>query len=189
MSSVNTFKLFNIDFFRNLGLLTKPSLLSPDNRAKNILELPRVLNSSDIRAVIFDLDQTILPYGEKTVAPDIIDVLNHIKDNYSCCILSNIPRNEEAKRRLESVEAQTGIKSLSPTKKKPDPESFRLALDFLGENPRNTVMVGDRLFTDIMGANDLGIITILVSPIDWKSDPLIMVTLPRIIEKIILFFI
>lgn len=45
---------------------------------------------------------------------------------------------------------------------KPSPRMFRLALDHAHEKPRNAVMIGDQLETDLMGAHRAGVHTILV---------------------------
>jgi predicted HAD superfamily phosphohydrolase YqeG len=45
------------------------------------------------------------------------------------------------------------------------------------------MMVGDRILTDIIGANQLGLRTVLVAPMDKKTDPFFMVTLPRFFER------
>jgi len=58
-----------------------------------------------------------------------------------------------------------------------------VALAFLESEPSRTLMVGDRLFTDIIGANSLGIATILVPPLNPKTDPFLMVKLPRFFER------
>jgi len=45
---------------------------------------------------------------------------------------------------------------------KPAPELYNLALERLGTSPVNTLVVGDRLETDIAGAQALGCLTALV---------------------------
>ena len=48
----------------------------------------------------------------------------------------------------------------------------------------NTIFVGDQLFTDIWGANQANIYSILVNPINPKEE--IQIVLKRILEKPIL---
>ena len=56
----------------------------------------------------------------------------------------------------------------------------------LGTNRGNTLFVGDQLFTDVWGARNTGIYSLLVQPIDKKEE--IQIVLKRYLEKIVLFF-
>ena len=49
-----------------------------------------------------------------------------------------------------------------------------------------TLFVGDQIFTDIWGANNAGIYSILVDPISPKEE--IQIVLKRYLERIVLFF-
>lgn len=53
---------------------------------------------------------------------------------------------------------------------KPDSESFKLAARELGVDPNECVMVGDKPFTDIKGANSVGMKSIQVERRDWNSN-------------------
>ena len=48
---------------------------------------------------------------------------------------------------------------------KPFPIAYKHAMKMLRSKPSNSALIGDQLFTDIVGANWLGIYTILVDPI------------------------
>ena len=54
----------------------------------------------------------------------------------------------------------------------------------MGSNRKNTVFIGDQIFTDIWGAKKAGIYSILVKPIDKKEE--IQIVLKRYLEKIVL---
>ncbi len=54
---------------------------------------------------------------------------------------------------------------------KPDPEPFLKLTSTLACKPENTVMVGDKPFTDIRGAKDAGFHTILILRDNWQIDP------------------
>ncbi len=81
--------------------------------------------------------------------------------------------------------------------KKPDPRIFDLALKQAGRSPRDCIMVGDRLDTDICPANTLGMITIrttnslfaLQTTLQECEHPAYTVSrlseIPRIVERII----
>ena len=59
-------------------------------------------------------------------------------------------------------------------------------MEVLGTNEKNTLFVGDQIFTDVYGANLADIHTILVKPIHPKEE--IQIVLKRYLEKIVLFF-
>ena len=48
---------------------------------------------------------------------------------------------------------------------KPRRKNFQLALDALGTSQANTIMIGDQIMTDIIGANRAKMASILVKPI------------------------
>jgi 4-nitrophenyl phosphatase len=70
---------------------------------------------------------------------------------------------------LAFIEAATDVKPFIVAK--PEPEMFRQALARLGSQPEETVMIGDRLETDILGGQQAGLKTILVlSGIHQEED-------------------
>ena len=56
----------------------------------------------------------------------------------------------------------------------------------MGTNKKNTFFVGDQLFTDVYGANRVGLYSFLVKPIHPKEE--IQIVLKRYLEKIVLHF-
>ncbi|MGH2425704.1 MAG: YqeG family HAD IIIA-type phosphatase, partial [bacterium] len=66
---------------------------------------------------------------------------------------------------------------------KPTPWAFRKAMKVMGTTPRETALVGDQLFTDILGGNLLGLRTILVDPLSAREFPTTM--LVRRIERLV----
>ena len=57
-------------------------------------------------------------------------------------------------------------------------------MEEIGCNRKNTLFVGDQLFTDVWGAKRTGIYSILVKPIHPKEE--IQIVLKRYLEKIVL---
>ena len=50
----------------------------------------------------------------------------------------------------------------------------------MGTNRHNTVFIGDQIFTDVFGANRLGIASVLLKPISYKEP--VNITLKRVAE-------
>ena len=67
---------------------------------------------------------------------------------------------------------------------KPLPFAFLRALQLLGVRRRDAAMVGDQLFTDVLGASLLGIRTILVEPLSRTDLPHTLVL--RRLEAVVL---
>jgi predicted HAD superfamily phosphohydrolase YqeG len=56
----------------------------------------------------------------------------------------------------------------------------------MGTHIDNTVFVGDQLFTDVYGANRVGMMTYLVKPIHPKEE--IQIVFKRKLERIVLHY-
>ena len=69
---------------------------------------------------------------------------------------------------------------------KPGKKGYLQAMEMLGTDKRTTLFVGDQLFTDVWGARNTGIFSILVQPIDKTEE--IQIVLKRYLEKIVLTF-
>jgi HAD superfamily phosphatase (TIGR01668 family) len=174
---------FNIDFFLNLHLILNIKNAIPDHQINSLQGIKGILEGSDIEAIIFDIDQTIVPFGETSIPEDIRGLIRSLQPKYRMCLLSNFPHTEERIERIRAIERQLEIEAIFSERRKPSPAVFLLALESLKSDPEKTMMVGDRLLTDIIGANHIGLQTVLVAPLDKKTDPFFMVTLPRFFER------
>ena len=54
---------------------------------------------------------------------------------------------------------------------KPKTPSFFKAMEQMGVTPQETAVVGDQVFTDVLGGNRAGVTTILVKPIRLAGNP------------------
>jgi HAD superfamily phosphatase (TIGR01668 family) len=178
--------LFNKDFFYNINLLLKPKLLLPSYEINDLNALNVLLpNLKNVRGIIFDVDQTLVGFNKNTIDKSVEDTIRIFASGYKCCFLSNYPNHPYAYARLRNIERQIGIPVVRSKHKKPHPSAFHEALDALGTDVKNTIVVGDRILTDILGANNLGMTSILIKPLNWKLDPILMVTIPRFLEMIL----
>jgi HAD superfamily phosphatase (TIGR01668 family) len=66
---------------------------------------------------------------------------------------------------------------------KPLPFGFLRALRMLGTARRETVVIGDQLFTDVLGAKVLGLHAVLTEPLVPKDFPLTRVL--RLLERVV----
>jgi hypothetical protein len=147
------------------------SLLSPDWTAgttlahlslQPLLERPQ----GPIRALVLDVDRTLLPRRSATLPPSVEQWLRHAQSLMPLHLLSNNP----SRRRIGSVAAQLGL-PFTTSAGKPRRAALRRVVVDLGLEPAQIALVGDRLFTDVLAGNRLGLFTVLVRPIGPNGDP------------------
>ena len=138
------------------------------------------LYSSGKKAIIFDIDNTLVPHGAPADerAKALFAKLHQL--GFQTLLLSN---NKEP--RVKSFADDVGSLYIYKAGK-PGIYGYRKAMELLSSTPDTTVFIGDQLFTDIWGAKKAGILTYLVKPIHPKEE--IQIILKRRLEKIILFF-
>lgn len=122
------------------------------------------LQKSGKRGIICDIDNTLLPWDQDIPEKKMVQWLEEASNRgIKVVLLSNaLPR------RARSLSQQLGIPARAQAVK-PRRRGFRKALEILGLEPEEVVVVGDQLFTDIWGGNRMGMYTILVSPQDDKE--------------------
>ncbi|HOJ78068.1 MAG TPA: YqeG family HAD IIIA-type phosphatase [Bacillota bacterium] len=135
--------------------------LCPKFQANSILELDLdKLSSMGIKAVIFDLDNTLVEWHQDQLNPEVIELIERFKQKgFKLCILSNA-----LEYRVEAVAKLLDIPYVSQAIK-PRKSPFIKALEILGTAPENTAVVGDQLFTDILGGNRMQLYTIWTPPL------------------------
>lgn len=138
-------------------------MLTPDLIVAHVGDVtPAFLRARGVRAVISDLDNTLIPWRSEAVAGEVASWLLALREaGVGVCIASNTRHLS----RLERVAAQMGILHVPHNANKPRRRGLRIALELLGTTPEETAMVGDQLFTDILAGNRLGLTTILVNPL------------------------
>ena len=137
------------------------SKLCPNIQARSVLELDlNALQNIGIRGVIFDLDNTLVEWKQETLNPEVIALIERFKQNgFKMCILSNA-----LEHRVEAVAHILDIPYVSRAVK-PRKSPFRKALEIMGTAPEETAVIGDQLFTDILGGNRMELYTIWTPPL------------------------
>ena len=132
------------------------------------------------RGILFDIDNTLVRHGEPATkeAEELFERLHKI--GFSTCLISN-NKKERVDLFTENIDTHSIYKA-----GKPKIAGYEKAMEEIGCNRKNTLFVGDQLFTDVWGANRAGIMSILVKPIDKHEE--IQIILKRRLEWIVLFF-
>ena len=109
------------------------------------------------RHIIFDIDNTLV-IDEEPVNKKILHKINEIKKfGFVCSILSN-----NYKSRVKKFADDIGIKFYIYKAKKPRPNGFLKLIKRTKIKKEKTLYIGDQLFTDVLGANNINIDVILV---------------------------
>lgn len=132
------------------------------------------------RGILFDIDNTLVPHNAPATE-EAIRLIHRLKEiGFGICLVSN---NKEP--RVAEFNKPLDVKYIYKAGK-PKRSGYQKAMQLLGTDTTNTLFVGDQLFTDLWGANNTGITSLLVQPIDKKEE--IQIILKRIPEKWILHF-
>lgn len=134
-------------------------LFKPDLVAKDIYSIDfEKVKSLGIKALLLDIDDTLIPRGVNDVSPQVFEwIVARKEQGFKLCLTSNSYHPLRVKYFGETL----GIPAIS-LGLKPLPFAFRRSLKILNEKPEKTAMIGDQLFMDILGANLQGIYTIYV---------------------------
>jgi len=155
------------------------NLVTPKSYRKNIYEIDyKKLKKDGFTNLIFDIDNTIMPVNDINVTKELKDFFKKLKKDFNICIVSN--NNEQ---RVNPVEKELDVLAIANAKK-PSKEAFDKALSLLKSKNDNTVMIGDQMLSDVVGANRYGLYSILVEPYKNKYD--IKTGTSRILQNIIM---
>ncbi len=136
------------------------------------------LYKAGYRGVIFDIDNTLVPHGAPA-DERAVSLFQHLKElGFQATLLSN---NKEP--RVRTFNEPIGVNYIYKAGK-PKKANYRKAMEQMNTDTTNTIFVGDQIFTDVCGANLVGIRSILVKPINPKEE--IQIIIKRFPEKLVL---
>ena len=120
-----------------------------------------------IKLLLADLDNTLVPYG--VPLPD--QKLRNWRDELyaygiTLFVLSNNRKESRPQLFSEAMEVPYIGHAAKPWKR-----SFYEAMEQMRVTPEQTAIVGDQIFTDVLGGNRVGVTTILVKPIRLAGNP------------------
>ena len=123
------------------------------------------LKSAGVENVLLDLDNTIVAWQGMDIPAEIRKWLIDLKEaGFKMCLVSNTRHGKRLIALSEELEIPYVKRAFKPRKK-----GFMDAMQDLGADASKTVMIGDQMFTDILGGNRLGIFTIMVKPMHNKE--------------------
>ena len=140
-------------------------MLKPRARLKSVTAItPESLRERRLKAILLDLDNTLVPYKTYGEAPQgLMEWLQTLKEaGIQIMLVSNGSRG-----RVRYWSEKLEIPGFGPAGK--PWFGFRKALRRLALSPREVAVVGDQLFTDVLGGNLIGAYTVLVPPLSKRE--------------------
>lgn len=136
-------------------------MLEPDLHVASVADVDLAwLLERGVRGVLVDVDDTLVPGDDGPVSPEALAWIERLRAaGLSVAILSN-----GTPGRVAALGERLGLPAFGMAGK-PFGFAFRRALAATGTTPATTAMIGDQLFTDVLGARWAGLTSVLVAPL------------------------
>ncbi len=139
------------------GKLLQPDLVLGDSVLSLTLE---IIKKNQIQGLVLDVDETLVSIRDSDTSPELSFWVEEIKTVASLWLVSN----NISQYRIGRIAEALSIPYISGAGK-PSRRKLKKAVDAMNLPVEKVAMVGDRLFTDVLAGNRLGMFTILVEPI------------------------
>lgn len=138
------------------GNLLQPNLILHDT----ILHLtPDLLKQHGLKGLVLDVDETLVPFRMAQVSEELLPWVEDVRQVASLWLVSNNISEARIRRIGKSLDLPYISGAGKPSRRK-----LRRAVEAMGLPVEQIGMVGDRLFTDVLAGNRLGLFTVLVEP-------------------------
>ena len=120
-----------------------------------------------IKLLLADLDNTLVPYGVPLPDQKVMNWRDELHAyGVTLFVLSNNRHESRPRIFAEGLDVPYIGHAAKPWKK-----SFVKAMEQMHVTREQTAIVGDQIFTDVLGGNRAGVTTILVKPIRLAGNP------------------
>lgn len=152
----------------------------PKRYIENVTQITiEFLKENNLKAIILDIDNTLIDFN-KNLLKGAKEWCNNLKgQGIKFYILSNTNKKEK----VEKVSQELNVPYIMFAKK-PFKSGFLKAKDALKLETSQIAVVGDQIFTDVIGANRTKMYSILTKPLDKKD--ILMTRIKRPIEEFII---
>ena len=141
-------------------------ILYPKANFNNVREIDiKFLQKNNIKALILDVDNTLIDYY-KNLTEEVVSCAKEMKgQGIKLYILSNTNDKKKVEVIANKLDIQYKHFAMKPLKK-----GFKYVQKQTNIKPENIAVVGDQIFTDVLGGNRCQMFTILVEPINKEKD-------------------
>ena len=155
-------------------------ILYPKIYLNNVKEITiDYLKEKNIKGIILDVDNTLIDFDEQLLEGVEKWCENLKQNNIKFCIVSNSNKTRKVSNVAEKLNIPYINLAMKPFKK-----GFLSAKKILNLKNENIAVVGDQIFTDVIGANRCKMYAILVKPI--KEKDILITVIKRPLEKLII---
>ncbi|MGI0486078.1 YqeG family HAD IIIA-type phosphatase [Pantanalinema rosaneae CENA516] len=138
------------------GKLLQPNLIL----SGSILKLtPELLHQHHLQGLVLDVDETLVPFRMADVSEELLPWVESIRQIAPLWLVSNNISEARIRRIAKTLSLPYIAGAGKPSRRK-----LRRAVEAMDLPVEQVGMVGDRLFTDVLAGNRLGMFTILVEP-------------------------
>lgn len=143
-----------------------PSLLTPEMGIPTFRELDvDLLKKKGIQLLICDIDNTLVAHDVPKANEEVKAFVKKVQEAHIIFVLMS----NNTKERVQEFGESVLIEDVYSFACKPFPFSFQKVCKKYGLSSNQVAILGDQLFTDILGGNLLGMMTILSHPISEKD--------------------
>lgn len=144
----------------------KMKKLYPNIYLKKVEDITiETLIKNKIKLLILDVDNTLIDYY-KNLSENIIKWTKEMKgQGIKLYILSNTNNEQKVEKVAQTLHIPYKHFAMKPLKR-----GFKYIQKETNIKPENIAVVGDQIFTDVLGGNRSKMFTILVDPIDAQKD-------------------
>lgn len=137
---------------------------------------PQMLQGIGVQALLLDVDNTLTTHGNPVPDAAVLEWLDLMKQcGVPLMLLSN-----NTQGRVKPFAERLGL-DFESSAAKPLGRGFKRCCQRLGRTQNQVAIVGDQIFTDILGANLNGLKSILVEPIAVETGVLFFIK--RVLER------
>lgn len=123
-----------------------------------------MLIKNNIKGIILDVDNTLIYYNKQLLKNVDIWCENLKEKGIKFCIVSNSNNKEKIKMVAETLQIPYVSFGMKPLK-----IGLNKAKKTLELENKNIAVIGDQIFTDVIGANRNNMFSILVKPLETKD--------------------
>lgn len=155
------------------------SLFIPDMYKESIYKIDyKKLKKMKVKCLLFDLDNTLASYSVEKPDKKLKEFITILEEDFKVVIISN-----GKKSRVRPFKEGLNLDSCHSSKK-PLKTKYKKIMSMYKLSPTEIACVGDQILTDVLGANRIGAISILVNKMGTYEP--INTRFNRFFEKILL---
>lgn len=125
-----------------------------------ILKLtPAILKQHNLQGLVLDVDETLVPIRAAEASAELLPWVEEVRQLATLWLVSNNISEARIRRIAKALNLPYIAGAGKPSRRK-----VRRAVEAMNLPVEQVGMVGDRLFTDVLAGNRLGMFTILVEP-------------------------